>query len=135
CSGCVVLMLRLWVANTDPDWFDYLSQLTNIDEVNFWQPSGTMNFRAVAPGDLFLFKLKSPRNDIGGYGVFAEATILPVSLTWEAFRIKNGVPSYEEMLRRIGRYRRDPIPRRDYSIGCRVLVDPVFFPEPLWIPP
>lgn len=127
-------MLKLWVANTDPDWFDYLYQCHNVDEVNFWQPSGNMNFRAVESGDLFLFKLKSPRNAIGGYGVFAEASILPVSLAWEAFGFKNGVASYSEMRQRIGRYRKDADPRRDYSIGCRIVVNPVFFPENLWIP-
>src|SRR5690606_34702304 len=112
----------------------YLYQCHNVDEVNFWQPSGNMNFRAVESGDLFLFKLKSPRNAIGGYGVFAEASILPVSLAWEAFGFKNGVASYSEMRQRIGRYRKDADPRRDYSIGCRIVVNPVFFPENLWIP-
>src|SRR5690606_6778353 len=102
-AGGGVMMLKLWVANTDPDWFDYLYQCHNVDEVNFWQPSGNMNFRAVESGDLFLFKLKSPRNAIGGYGVFAEASILPVSLAWEAFGFKNGVASYSEMRQRIGR--------------------------------
>ncbi|WP_366552650.1 HNH endonuclease [Aquibaculum sediminis] len=127
-------MLKLWVANTDFDWFDYLYQFPNVDEVNFWQPSGKFNFRAVEAGDLFLFKLKSPHNAIGGYGVFAEASILPVSLAWEAFGYKNGVASYSEMRQRIGRFRKDTDPRRDYSIGCRIVVNPVFFPENLWIP-
>jgi putative restriction endonuclease len=30
--------MRLFVAITDSDWFDYLSELRP-DEVNFWQPS------------------------------------------------------------------------------------------------
>src|SRR5260221_2044685 len=29
------LMVRLWVANTDPDWFDFLASQSWIDEVNF----------------------------------------------------------------------------------------------------
>lgn len=127
-------MLKLWVANTDPDWFDFLSSQSGIDEVNFWQPSGTMNFRAVDAGDLFLFKLKSPRNAIGGYGVFSDASRLPVSIAWDAFGIKNGVQSLAEMRERIGQYRTDLNLRSDYSIGCRVVVSPVFFPRELWIP-
>jgi len=36
--------------------------------VNFWQPSGKQQFRALAPGELFLFKLHSPDNFIVGGG-------------------------------------------------------------------
>jgi len=126
--------MKLWVANTDPDWFDFLSAQHNVDEVNFWQPSGSMNFKAVEPGDLFVFKLKSPRNAIGGYGVFTQASILPLSLAWDAFGIKNGVGSFSEMHQRIRRYRSDLSIRTDYQIGCRVVVSPVFFPPNLWFP-
>jgi putative restriction endonuclease len=83
-------LVRLWVANTDPDWFDFLASQPDVDEVNFWQPSGNANFGAVSPGELFLFRLKSPRNAIGGYGVFSHASNLPISLAWEAFGTKNG---------------------------------------------
>lgn len=127
-------MVKLWIANTDPDWFDFLSEQPAVDEVNFWQPSGTMNFKAVEAGDLFVFKLKSPRNAIGGYGVFSSASTLPVSLAWEVFGTNNGVKSYTEMRDRIGRYRNDHNPRLDYQIGCRVVVSPVFFPRELWLP-
>jgi putative restriction endonuclease len=51
-------MVRLWAANTDLDWFDYLAAQPEIDEVNFWQPSGHANFGAIGEGELFLFKLK-----------------------------------------------------------------------------
>jgi putative restriction endonuclease len=71
--------------------------------VNFWQPSGTSNFAAIQPGELFLFRLKSPRNAIGGYGVFSYASRLRISLAWEAFGIKNGAASFEDMRRRVGR--------------------------------
>ena len=42
-------MVRMWVANTDPDWFDYLASQPEIDEVNFWQPSGSTQFGAIRP--------------------------------------------------------------------------------------
>ncbi len=71
--------------------------------MNFWQPSGTSNFAAIQPGELFLFRLKSPRNAIGGYGVFSYASRLRISLAWEAFGIKNGAASFEDMRRRVGR--------------------------------
>lgn len=40
-------MVRLWAANTDLDWFDYLAAEPDIDEVNFWQPSGQANVGAI----------------------------------------------------------------------------------------
>lgn len=127
-------MVRLWVANTDPDWFDFLAAQPNIDEVNFWQPSGGTNFGAIQPGELFVFRLKNPRNAIGGYGVFSHATNLPISLAWEAFGVKNGAASLAEMRQRVGRYRQDSLPKdNDYVIGCRIVVQPVFFSKDRWV--
>jgi len=100
-------MVRLWVTNTDLKWFDFLAAQPGIDEINFWQPSGTQNFGAVQPGELFLFKLKAPRNVIGGFGVFTQASNLPMSLAWDAFGIKNGARSLSEMREIVGRYRKD----------------------------
>jgi len=65
---------------TDYDWFLFLSALPGVDEVNFWQPGGRTNFRALQPGELFLFKLHAPRNFIVGFGVFARP-VAPPSLT------------------------------------------------------
>ena len=90
-------MVNLYVGITDYDWFQFLSVQPNAEEVNFWQPGGRINFRALQPGELFLFKLHAPRNFIVGGGVFAHADILPVSIAWEAFGIKNGAPTLAEM--------------------------------------
>lgn len=127
-------MVKLWVANTDPDWFDFLAAQPDIDEVNFWQPSGGTQFGAIQPGELFLFKLKSPRNAIGGFGVLDRANNYPVSLAWEALGIKNGARTLQEMRERVGKYRSDVRLGQDYTIGCRIVVQPVFLPERLWIP-
>jgi putative restriction endonuclease len=127
-------VVRLWVANTDHDWFDFLSSQPGIDEVNFWQPTGSNNFGALQPGELFLFRLKSPRNAIGGYGVFSHASNLPISLTWEAFGIKNGASTFGEMRQRVGKYRGQTSQYEDYTIGCRIVVQPVFLPPTKWIP-
>jgi hypothetical protein len=61
--------MKIWVGITDEDWFDRLSALRP-DEVNFWQPSGSRIFRALQPGEPFLFKLHSPKNSIVGGGHF-----------------------------------------------------------------
>jgi putative restriction endonuclease len=127
-------MVRLWMANTDLDWFDYLAAQPDIDEVNFWQPSGHANFGAIGEGELFLFKLKRPRNAIGGFGVLSQSTNMPISLAWEAFGTKNGARTLPEMRDRVFQYRADARREVDPQIGCRVVVQPVFFPEHLWIP-
>ena len=127
-------MVRLWAANTDLDWFDFLAAQPGIDEVNFWQPSGHAKFAAIGEGELFLFKLKAPRNAIGGFGVMSQSTNMPLSLAWEAFGIKNGARTLPEMRDRILQYRPDAGSEADPMIGCRVVVQPIFLPEPMWIP-
>jgi putative restriction endonuclease len=127
--------MRAYIGITDKDWYSFLlAPGPVLDEVNFWQPSGNRSFRALNPGELFLFKLHSPHHFIVGGGLFAHFSILPVSLAWEAFQEKNGTASLEEMRRRIGRYRRgadDPL--EDYRIGCILLEEPFFLAEPDWI--
>lgn len=123
--------MKIWVGVTDEDWFTHLSQL-NPDEVNFWQPSGARAFRALAPGEPFLFKLHSPKNFIVGGGFFVSHTALPASLAWDAFGIKNGVGSLEELHARIRRYRRET-EAVDPVIGCTVLAEPFFLEESAWL--
>jgi putative restriction endonuclease len=127
------MAIKLVVAITDTDWFNHLRSMPNLDEVNFWAP-GAANFRALQPGELFLFKLHAPFNFIVGGGIFAYANTIPVSLAWEAFGVKNGANSLSEMRSRIGKYRRAARDdRSDYQIGCRILIDPFFLPRERWI--
>ena len=127
--------INLVIAVTDGDWFDQLRAMPDLPEVNFWAPSGA-SFKALQPGELFLFKLHAPRNVIVGGGVFAHANTMPWSLAWQAFGLANGARSAEEMRARIARYRRtDPADRQpDFTIGCRILTQPFFLPEAAWIP-
>lgn len=125
--------MRLRIAITDDDWFRYLRSLSDLDEVNFWLPSSERAFRALAPGELLLFKLHSPRNFIVGGGFFVRFLRFPWSFVWEAFGPKNGAPTEAEMKRRIEKYRKSPIGLNDH-IGCIILGSPFFFDEPLWIP-
>lgn len=126
--------MRTFVGITDYDWFKTLSAIPNIDEVNFWQPSGSTRFRALDPGELFLFKLHSPRDFIVGGGFFAYSNIIPVNLAWDAFGEKNGANSLAEMRKRIEKYRRiDSSSNSDYQIGCILLEQPFFFSQPDWI--
>src|SRR4029077_2946954 len=127
--------MRVYGAITDGDWYSYLSSQTPLDEVNFWRPSGGDTFRALQPGEPFLFKLHSPQNFIVGGGFFSTFTSLPVSFAWNAFTTKNGAQTEREMRSRLERYRRiPPAPGEDYEIGCILLLSPFFFAEDEWIP-
>jgi putative restriction endonuclease len=127
------MSINLVVAVTDNDWFEMLRRQPNLSEVNFWAPSAA-NFRALQPGEMFLFKLHAPRNAIVGGGIFAYANALPCSLAWAAFGEANGAHSAQEMRTRIARYRKlDPGDRSDFEIGCRILTQPFFFEEADWI--
>jgi putative restriction endonuclease len=76
--------MKFYLGVTDNNWFRYLSQI-NPEDINFWQPGGTVNFKVLTPGAPFLFKLKSPLNAIGGVGFFSSHTFLPISVAWETF--------------------------------------------------
>jgi len=128
--------VRFYVGITDRDWFDFLSGLDGLDEVNFWQPGGNRQFKTLQIGEPFLFKLHSPDDFIVGGGFFSHSTILPASIVWQAFGEKNGARTEEEMRLRIARYRRiaDPNAAEDHRIGCILLESPFFFSRSDWIP-
>src|ERR1019366_8062333 len=110
--------VKLYVAITDSDWFNFLSELRP-DEANFWQPSASESFRVLSPGAPLLFKLHSPNDFIVGGGFFSHYTVLPASFTWSAFGQKNGATDEREMRRRIEKYRRIQAGSgEDYAVGC-----------------
>ena len=81
-------------------------------------------------------KLHAPDNYIVGGGIFSHSSNVPLSIAWDAFGEKNGVPTLDEMRTRIAYYRRtnmDTDSRLDPSIGCRILTQPFFWPRELWI--
>src|ERR1700730_12837712 len=124
-------MVSLYIANTDNEWFDFLSTRQDLTEVNFWQPGGK-EFRAIEPGELFAFRLKSPRNRIGGFGVLSASTVLPLLVAWETFGIENGTPSYAALRDAIAQYRESEVVGPSTDIGCRVLVEPVSLSPEQW---
>ena len=129
------MAINLVVAVTDYAWFQRLNERPELTEVNFWSPSAG-NFRALEPGELFLFKLHAPHNMIVGGGIFAYTNNLPCSLAWEAFGEANGATSYGEMRSSIAKYRKaGPDNKSDFEIGCRILTQPFFLEESDYISP
>lgn len=125
-----------YVAVTHHRWFEHLAQRRFWEEVNFWRPSAHHSFKD-PPGSPFFFKLKSPLNAIGGFGLVARFARLPDWLAWECFGEGNGAVSFEEMEQRLNEIRKrnkfvatGPVPQ----IGCILLSSAIFFPEELWIP-
>jgi putative restriction endonuclease len=122
--------MNLFVGLTDHDWYKHLCDL-GPDEVNFWWPSGKTGFRALEPGEPFLFKAKAPYRAIIGGGFFVKYVAAPVSLAWQAFGEKNGTGGPQEFRERINKYRKDASP--DPEIGCTIIAEPFFFPEEIWV--
>lgn len=127
--------MKVFVAITDSEWYEHLRARPQLDEANFWQPSGGRQFRAINVGEPVLFKLHSPRNYVVGGGFLANFEVLPYRMAWAFFGEANGAPHVVEMRRRIAKYRRvDDDPRADFDIGCIMLAGTFFFDEEEWIP-
>ena len=103
----------------------------NLTEVNFWWP-GETNFRALQPGEILAFRPKSPRNKIGGFGIFSNHCRLPIQMAWETFGRANGVSSLEGLRSAIAQLRTNITVLPSTDIGSTILVQPVFFPSYLW---
>lgn len=123
--------MKFYLGVTDNKWFNYLSK-SNPEDINFWQPSGTVNFKALRPGAPFLFKLKSPINAIGGIGFFSSHSFLPLNIAWDTFKDRNGCSTFWEFKNMILNYRRDKN-NSNPIIGCIILTNPIFFNKEDWI--
>lgn len=123
--------MKFYLGVTDNNWFSFLSKI-NPEDINFWQPSGTVNFKVLTQGAPFLFKLKSPLNVIGGVGFFSSHTFLPISIAWDTFKNRNGCETFEEFSKMILNYRSDK-KNLNPTIGCIVLTNPIFFKKEDWI--
>jgi len=123
--------MKFYLGVTDNSWFNYLRHI-NPEDVNFWQPGGSVNFKSLTSNAPFLFKLKYPMNAIGGVGFFSSHTFLPISVAWDTFGDRNGCKSYAEFQAKILNYRTN---KTDVNpqIGCIVLNNPIFFEEKDWI--
>lgn len=71
------------VGVTDNGWASFLRARPELSEINFWMPR-PRTFKALSPGQPFLFKTHWPQNRLVGGGFFSgygDAFSTPV--TWE----------------------------------------------------
>lgn len=124
--------MRFYIGTTDFNWYNYLSSIEP-EDVNFWQPGGKTNFKILAPGAPFLFKLKRPYNVIAGIGFFSSHTFLPISVAWDTFKNRNGCDTIDDLRTMISAYRSEWWDLNP-TIGCIVLTNPIFFDKSDWLP-
>ncbi len=125
--------MKLYVGITDRDWFQFLRTRSAV-EMNFWRPNSTNEFRAINPGELFLFKLKYPVNKIVGGAYLVKHVVYPLNLAWEVFGEANGCASFDTFRQKIASLRGDG--ERNPKIGCTVLTDPFYLSDTeSWSPP
>ena len=104
--------MQAYVGITDYEWYQLLASRPQLDEVNFWQPGGSRGFRALQPGELFLFKLHAPRHSIvgGGFGQ---------SATGNAGALMGAYPSFVTVSTISGRYLRTCSRSLSFSFSLR----------------
>lgn len=124
--------MKLYVGITDSEWFRYLRS-THADEMNFWRPRATSQFKALEPGELFLFKSKYPYHRIIGGAFFVRHTTLSLDLAWKAFGTANGTDSLEKLRRMIQGHRKDN--DLNPTIGCTILTQPFYLDDNATIDP
>ncbi|MFM8524737.1 MAG: HNH endonuclease [Cyanobacteriota bacterium] len=124
--------MKLYVGITDADWFRYLRQ-QNAEEMNFWRPRATTQFKVLEANELFLFKSRFPENKIMGGAFFVRHSMLPLELAWKAFGEANGMPSLPQFRQKIQGLRRD----QEFNpiIGCTILTQPFFLDDKMFIDP
>ena len=119
---------------TDTKWFSLLEEDYRNGKigkyVNFWTP-GTREFKAIEPGDMFLFKLHNKKSigengEIVGGGYFSCYEKLSISDAWERYGRGNGRESLQKMQESLhGMQEKNKI-QSSIEIGC-IILENVFF--------
>jgi putative restriction endonuclease len=111
----------------------FVLRSNNAEEMNFWRPRAKTQFKALDPGELFLFKSKYPHHRIVGGAFFVRHTTLSLDLAWKAFGNANGTDSLAKFRHMIQGHRED----NEYNpvIGCTILTQPFYLQDDETIKP
>ena len=108
--------VRAFVGVTDSSWYHFLRARPDLNEVNFWRPSG-QGFGALLSGEPFIFKTHRPNDRLVGGGFLSGSTKLRLSEAWDFFGEANGVPSLDAQRGKLAFGRTLwTLPRRDLEI-------------------
>lgn len=114
-----------YIGVTSREWFTYLSQSNNLEEVNFWRKN-TNNFKALKKGESFFFLVKNKKDIMGeravlGKAIYERFEVLSVNEAWNNYGIRNGDESKDSFTARMNKmFGTDTI---NSQIGCIILSD------------
>ncbi|PZR60104.1 MAG: hypothetical protein DLM50_00155, partial [Candidatus Meridianibacter frigidus] len=96
---------RFVVAATDPDWYLFLRDHKQHEELNFWRPGSSVTNMAKGTPWLFLIRGTS---EIGGCAFFSTFSAMPIGVAWETFGEANGFPEFSLFVAKIAGLRGRP---------------------------
>lgn len=117
--------MKGYIGVTSREWFTYLSQSNNLEEVNFWRKN-TNNFKALKKGESFFFLVKNKKDIMGeravlGKAIYERFEVLSVNEAWNNYGIRNGDESKDSFTARMNKmFGTDTI---NSQIGCIILSD------------
>lgn len=132
---------KIYLGITDTEWMNFIRNKQELgllgNKINFWTPS-TIEFKALKPGELFLFKrhnrkAKGENGEIVGGGYFVAFEKMSISDAWNHFRYGNGSETMQEMQEVIQSYRDRNDINAGGEIGCIILERPFFLSREKWI--
>jgi putative restriction endonuclease len=133
---------KLYVGITDTEWMNFIRRKNNTNElgkeINFWTP-GSTQFKALEPGELFLFKMHDRQGnpdengEIVGGGYFLDFQQMTISEAWKRFGYGNGCASETELSIKIRNYQEKKGIEISDTIGCIILGNIFILPREKWI--
>jgi len=112
-----------YIGVTAREWFSFLSQNTNLGEVNFWRKN-TNNFGVLKKGEPFFFLVKNEQGKKGERAVLGSATyerfeVLLVEDAWKEYGNGNGDISKDSFIARMNKM--FEMDSNNNQIGCIIL--------------
>jgi HNH endonuclease len=127
--------MKGYIGVTAREWFTYLSQSNNLDEVNFWRKN-TNNFRVLTKGEPFFFLVKNEQSNKGeravlGKAIYERFEVLSVGEAWSTYGVGNGDESKDSFIARMNEmFEADT---NNGKIGCIILSDFQPFDTPVYL--
>lgn len=127
--------MKGYIGVTAREWFSYLSNEPELNEVNFWRKN-TNDFKVLNPGDPFFFIVKNEKGNKGeravlGKGTYERFEVLTVNDAWNKYGNGNGDESKESFVTRMKTmFETDA---NNGQIGCIILSDFTPFDNPVYL--